>query len=91
MGFTRQDEQLTTVGYVDFDKSRWFQVASNARGHLRVDRLYASSEGVAVQAGQRLAELYGYDVSQAIRLYLDAFAAPARVRAPGRPSTCAAG
>jgi Cu(I)/Ag(I) efflux system membrane fusion protein len=79
VGFSRHDERLTTVGYVGFDESRWFQVASNARGHLRVDRLFASSEGVAVQAGQRLAELYGYDVSQAIRLYLDAVAA----RRPG--------
>jgi membrane fusion protein, copper/silver efflux system len=75
VGFTRHDERLTTVGYVGFDESRRFQVASNARGHLRVDRLHAASEGVAVQAGQRLAELYGYDVSQAIQLYLDAFAA----------------
>jgi Cu(I)/Ag(I) efflux system membrane fusion protein len=79
VGFTRQDERLTTVGYVGFDEGRRFQVASNARGRLRVDRLYASSEGVAVQAGQRLADLYGYDVSQAIRLYLDAVAA----RRPG--------
>ena len=74
VGFTRQDEQLTTVGYVGFDESRCFQVASNARGHLRVDRLYALSVGVAVQAGQPLAKLYGYDVSQAIRVYLDAIA-----------------
>jgi Cu(I)/Ag(I) efflux system membrane fusion protein len=79
VGFTRHVERLTTVGYVGFDESRRLQVASNVRGHLRVDRLHASSEGVAVQAGQRLAELYGYDVSQAIRLYLDAIAA----RRPG--------
>jgi Cu(I)/Ag(I) efflux system membrane fusion protein len=75
VGFARHDEQLTTVGYVSFDESRYFKVASNARGHLRVDRLCALSEGVAVQAGQPLAELYGYDVSQAIRLYLDALTA----------------
>jgi Cu(I)/Ag(I) efflux system membrane fusion protein len=74
VGFARVDEQLTTVGYVGFDESRYFRVASNVRGHLRVDRLFASSEGVAVQAGQPLAGLYGYDVSQAIRLYLDAMA-----------------
>jgi Cu(I)/Ag(I) efflux system membrane fusion protein len=79
VGFTRRDERLTTVGHVDFDDSRRLQVASSARGRLRVDRLYAPSEGVAVHAGQRLAELYGYDVSQAIRLYLDACAA----RRPG--------
>jgi Cu(I)/Ag(I) efflux system membrane fusion protein len=78
--FTRGDEQLSTVGYVRFDESRRFQVASGVRGHLRVDRLYAPSEGTVVRAGDRLAELYGYDLSQAIRLYLDALA----TRRPGR-------
>jgi Cu(I)/Ag(I) efflux system membrane fusion protein len=83
VGLTRQDERLTTVGQVDFDESRRYRVASDARGRLRVDRLYASSEGVTVRAGQRLAELYGYDVSQAIRVYLDAVAA--RRPLPGHP------
>jgi Cu(I)/Ag(I) efflux system membrane fusion protein len=82
VGFTRYDEKLTTVGYVGFDESRMFQVTASARGHLRIDRLFGVSEGVAVKAGQRLAELYGYDVSQAIGIYLDAVAA----RRPGPSS-----
>lgn len=79
IGFARHERRLTTVGSIGFDESRRFKVASNARGRLRIDRLHASSEGVVVRAGQRLADLYGYDVSQAIHLYRDAVAA----RRPG--------
>jgi Cu(I)/Ag(I) efflux system membrane fusion protein len=72
VGYTEPAGRLTTVGFVDFDESRRVVVASDARGRLRVDRLHISSEGVPVRAGQRLAELYGYDVSQAVRVFLEA-------------------
>ncbi|WP_165226848.1 efflux RND transporter periplasmic adaptor subunit [Aquisphaera insulae] len=89
VGLGRREEEWSTVGYVGYDESRRFQVASNTRGHLRVDRLHARSEGVIVQQGERLAELYGYDVAQAIRLYLDAIAAR-RAGAGERDGTLAA-
>src|SRR5262249_12555995 len=55
--FTTLPERLTSVGFVDFDVGRRALVASDARGRLRVDRLHVSSDGMAVRAGQRLAEL----------------------------------
>jgi Cu(I)/Ag(I) efflux system membrane fusion protein len=73
--FATPAERLTAVGFVGLDQSRRALVASDARGRLRVDRLHACSEGEAVRAGQPLAELYGYDVSQAIQVFLDAYRA----------------
>ena len=87
VGFGRREERMTTVGTIGFDEGRRFQVASNARGSLCVDRVYASSEGVTVQAGQRLADLYGYDMAQAIRVYRDAVAARDAVPASKPPAT----
>jgi Cu(I)/Ag(I) efflux system membrane fusion protein len=72
VGYSRPASRLTTVGVVGFDESRRVVVASEARGRLRVDRLHVSSEGVPVRAGQRLAELSGYDVAQACRVFLEA-------------------
>jgi Cu(I)/Ag(I) efflux system membrane fusion protein len=68
-------ETLTTLGTVGFDESRHVLVSSEARGRARVDRLAVSSEGEQVRAGQRLAEISSYDVSQAIRVYLEAYRA----------------
>ncbi|WP_165069433.1 efflux RND transporter periplasmic adaptor subunit [Paludisphaera rhizosphaerae] len=87
VGFRRRDERMTTVGSISFDESRRFQVASNARGSLCLDRVYASSEGVTVQAGQRLADLYGYDMAQAIRVYRDAVVAREAAPADNLPAT----
>jgi membrane fusion protein, copper/silver efflux system len=65
-------DQLTTVGLVGLDDSRRVQVASEGRGRARIERLLVRSEGEHVQAGQRLAELYSYDVAQSIRVLLEA-------------------
>jgi Cu(I)/Ag(I) efflux system membrane fusion protein len=72
VGYSRWEEDVRTVGFVGFDEGRRVLVASNARGRLRVVRLAVASEGVTVRAGQPLAWLYGYDVSQAIRGLLEA-------------------
>nr|WP_168221863.1 efflux RND transporter periplasmic adaptor subunit [Aquisphaera giovannonii] len=91
VGLVRLEERLRTVGYVGFDEGRRFRVASNARGQLRVDRLLATSEGLTVRAGQKLAELYGYDLSQAIRQYRDARAAGGEgAGSPGGPGAAPA-
>ena len=68
-------DRLTTVGLVGFDESRRVQVASEGRGRARIERLHAHSEGEHVRAGQRLAELYSYDVAQSIRGLLEASSA----------------
>jgi Cu(I)/Ag(I) efflux system membrane fusion protein len=65
-------ERLSTVGFVGFDESRRVVVSSDARGRLRVDRLHVCSEGIPVRAGQRLAELSGYDLAQAFRVFHEA-------------------
>jgi Cu(I)/Ag(I) efflux system membrane fusion protein len=81
VGFAAPADRLTTVGLVGFDEGRRVLVASDARGRLRVERLHVSSEGVPVRAGQRLAELYGYDVAQAVRVFFEA--REARLAPPG--------
>jgi Cu(I)/Ag(I) efflux system membrane fusion protein len=75
--------RLSTVGFVGFDEARRVVVSSDARGRLRVDRLHVSSEGVSVRAGRRLAELSGYDLAQAFRVFHEARRA---LRGPAEPS-----
>jgi Cu(I)/Ag(I) efflux system membrane fusion protein len=70
--FAHLEERLITAGLVGFDEGRRVLVASDARGRLRVDRLRVSAEGEPVRAGQPLAELYGFDVSQAIHVFIEA-------------------
>jgi membrane fusion protein, copper/silver efflux system len=75
VSFAPAIDRLTTVGLVGFDESRRVQVASEGRGRARIERLHVHSEGEHVRAGQRLAELYSYDVAQSIRVLLEASAA----------------
>ena len=72
VGFGPAIDRLTTIGRVGFDDSRRVQVTSEGRGRARIERLHVRSEGEHVRAGQRLAELYSYDVAQSIRALLDA-------------------
>jgi Cu(I)/Ag(I) efflux system membrane fusion protein len=72
VGFAEPAGRLTTVGYVGFHEGRRVVVSSDARGRLRVDRLHVSSEGVPIRAGQPLAELSGYDLAQAFRVFHEA-------------------
>ncbi len=65
-------DRFTTAGIVGFDESRRVLVASEGRGRARIERLHVHSEGEHVKAGQRLAELYSYDVAAAIRDLLEA-------------------
>ena len=73
--FAPGNDRLTTFGLVGFDDSRRVQVASEARGRARIERLHVHSEGEQVRAGQRLAELYSYDVAQSIEVLLEASSA----------------
>ncbi len=84
VSFAPAIDRLTTVGLVDFDDSRRVQVASEGRGRARIDRLHIHSEGERVRAGQRLAELYSYDVAQSIRDLLEASSAE-HTRPAARP------
>ena len=68
-------DRLTTVGLVGFDESRRVEVASEGRGRARIERIHVHSEGEHVRKGQRLAELYSYDVAQSIRALLEASSA----------------
>ncbi len=81
VGLAQATEELVTVGFVGYDESRHVLIASGTRGRARVDRLHVASVGVRVRAGQRLAELYGFDVAQSIQAYREAYRAlaePAR-------------
>jgi Cu(I)/Ag(I) efflux system membrane fusion protein len=82
-------DRFTTVGVVGFDDGRRVQVASEGRGRARIERLHVHSEGERVRAGQRLAEVYSYDVAQAIRGLVEASASlhSSSVRKPEREDT----
>jgi membrane fusion protein, copper/silver efflux system len=72
LGFDSAVDRITTVGLVGFDDSRRVPVASEGRGGARIERLHVHSEGAHVRAGQRLAELYSYDVAQSVGVLLEA-------------------
>jgi membrane fusion protein, copper/silver efflux system len=75
LSFAPAIDRLTTIGLVGFDDSRRVQVSSEGRGRARIERIHIHSEGEHVRAGQRLAELYSYDVTQSIRVLLEASSA----------------
>ncbi len=68
-------DRITTVGLVRFDDSRRVEVASEGRGRSRIERIHVHSEGEHVRKGQRLAELYSYDIAQSIRALVEASSA----------------
>ena len=72
VSFAPAIDRVTTVGLVGLDDSRRVHVTSEGRGRARIEQLHVHSEGEHVRAGQRLAELYSYDVAQSIRALLEA-------------------
>ncbi len=67
VGYAPLTETLTTVGYVEHDERRLAHIASKIPGKSRVEKLYVNFEGINVQAGQPLAELYSPELYQATR------------------------
>lgn len=60
-------EKVTTVGTVSFDERRLARISSKTRGMSRVEKLYVNFTGVAVKAGEPLAEIFSPDLEIAIR------------------------
>lgn len=60
-------ETLTTVGYVEHDERRVAHIASKIKGKSRVEKLYVNYNGMTVEEGQPLAEIYGPELFQAER------------------------
>jgi Cu(I)/Ag(I) efflux system membrane fusion protein len=67
VGYAPLTETLTTVGTVEHDERRVAHIASKVPGKSRVEKLYVNFEGINVQAGQPLAELYSPELYQATR------------------------
>ena len=60
-------ESLTTVGTVEYDERRLKRISSKVKGMARVEKLYVDFNGVEVEAGQPMAELYGPELYQGVR------------------------
>jgi membrane fusion protein, copper/silver efflux system len=67
VGYSPMSQTLTTVGVVAFDERRIANIVSKVAGKSRVETLYVNVTGQEVVAGQRLAELYSPELSQAIQ------------------------
>jgi membrane fusion protein, copper/silver efflux system len=72
VGYARLSQTLTTVGTVAFDERRMANIVSKVPGKSRVETLYVNVTGQEVAAGQRLAEVYSPELSQAIQELLNA-------------------
>jgi len=72
VGYAPMTQTLTTVGSVAFDERRIANIISKVAGKSRVETLYVNVTGQEVVAGQRLAELYSPELSQAIQELLNA-------------------
>jgi membrane fusion protein, copper/silver efflux system len=71
VGYARLSQTLITVGSVAFDERRMANIDSKIPGKSRVETLYVNVTGQDVVAGQRLAELYSPELSQAIQELLN--------------------
>ena len=60
-------ETLTTVGTVEYDERRLKRISSKVKGMARVEKLFVDFNGVDVEAGQPMAELYGPELYQGVR------------------------
>jgi Cu(I)/Ag(I) efflux system membrane fusion protein len=60
-------ETITTVGDVRFDERRLARISSKTKGQARVEKLLVNFTGIAVKAGEPLAELYSPELYQAVR------------------------
>jgi membrane fusion protein, copper/silver efflux system len=67
VGFAPLAQTVTTVGYVAFDERRLANIVSKVPGKSRVEKLHVNVTGQDVEVGQRLAELYSPELSQAIQ------------------------
>jgi Cu(I)/Ag(I) efflux system membrane fusion protein len=67
VGYAPLSETVTTVGSVVFDERRLARISSRTKGMSRVETLAVNFTGVAVKAGEPLAELYSPELFQAIR------------------------
>ena len=84
VGFSPLVQTLSTVGYVAFDERRMANIVSKAPGKTRVEKLFVNFTGQDVEVGQRLAELYSPEMSQAIQ---ELISAAKRAETSFRPQT----
>jgi Cu(I)/Ag(I) efflux system membrane fusion protein len=61
------NEVITTVGYVSHDQRRVKRIDSKIPGRSRIERLVVNYEGMAVEPGQTLAEVYAPELDAALR------------------------
>jgi Cu(I)/Ag(I) efflux system membrane fusion protein len=60
-------QTITAVGNVAFDERKLANIVSKVPGRTRVETLHVNVTGQSVEIGQRLAELYSPELSQAIQ------------------------
>ena len=60
-------ETLTTVGTVEYDERRLKRISSKIKGMARVEKLHVNFNGVEVEEGQPMADLYGAELYQGVR------------------------
>ncbi len=67
VAYEPMSETLTTVGTVEYDERRLKRISSKVKGMARVEKLYVDFNGVDVEAGQPMADLYGAELYQGVR------------------------
>ncbi len=66
------ERTLATVGYVGYDERLLANIVSKVPGMSRVEKLYVNFTGQSVEVGEKLAEMYSPELSQAIEELLSA-------------------
>lgn len=67
VGYAPLLETISTVGYVEHDERLLRRIDSKIPGRSRVEKLHVNFEGMPVQAGQLLAEVYAPELDAALR------------------------
>jgi Cu(I)/Ag(I) efflux system membrane fusion protein len=68
--YRRPAQEITTVGFVEFDERRLAHIAARVKG--RIDRLFVNVTGQMVKAGDELASIYSPDLVDTVQTLLNA-------------------
>lgn len=75
-------QTITTVGYVAFDERRMANLIAKVPGKTRVEKLFVNFTGQDVAVGEKVAELYSPELSQAVQELLSVARRVESSRAP---------
>jgi Cu(I)/Ag(I) efflux system membrane fusion protein len=72
VGYQEMFKEIRTVGFVEWDERKLYQIACRLPGQTRIDKLYVNFTGAEVRAGEPLVQLFNQELVVTEQNLLDA-------------------